>query len=367
MRQIAKEEKNENILYLLIWLGVFVMGALLQWLQGVSRPGATFSFDAVLQLWLRILPFLCLFVLHNYLVAPLLLRRRKTGAYAVAVFGLLVLFCVFLVTIRIGPDPTMRPPEPPGGGFPPGNLPARGPMPLNPEMLKGLLGLLLLAANLGIKYQYQSARDATRVRELEKENLQHRLDTLRYQINPHFFMNTLNNIHALVDLDPEKAKESIVELSKLMRHILYDAGTPTIPLAQELDFLHHYVSLMRMRYPQGVEVSLSLPEADAGAQVPPLVFASFVENAFKHGVSYEMPSFVRISLSVDEGKIIFRCANSRQAPLPQPDGCGIGQQNVRRRLDLLYGDRYTLHIEQPAGSYELLLVMPAQPQIPESV
>ena len=270
------------------------------------------------------------------------------------------LFAVFVFMTRMGPDPSLRPPEPEGGfGGPPPDGMRGGPMPVNPEILKLLLGVLMLAANLGIKYQFQAQRNAARVQELETENLQRRLDALRYQINPHFFMNTLNNIHALVDIDPEKAKESIVELSRMMRHILYDSGAPTIPLAQELDFLRHYVSLMRMRYSDGVEITLDLPDTDGGAQVPPLVFASFVENAFKHGVSYESTSFIRISLAVDGGKIIFRCANSRQAPLRQ-DGSGIGQENVRRRLDLLYGDRYTLHIDQRAGAYELLLVLPGQ-------
>ena len=227
-----------------------------------------------------------------------------------------------------------------------------------------VLGVMLFAANLGIKYQFQASRNALRVKELERENLQQRLDTLRYQINPHFFMNTLNNIHALVDIDPDKAKDCIVELSKMMRHILYDSGAPTIPLSQEIDFLQHYVSLMRLRYPEGVSISLDLPENDNGAQAPPLVFASFVENAFKHGVSYASASFVRISLDVDGDEILFRCANSRQAAQPPSETSGLGQENVRHRLDLLYGDRYTLHIDQSDGAYEVLLILPARAENP---
>lgn len=238
---------------------------------------------------------------------------------------------------------------------------------MNPEVFKLLLGAMMLAANLGIKYLFQAERNAARVRELEKENLQHRLDALRYQINPHFFMNTLNNIHALVDLDPELAKESIVKLSRMMRHILYDSASPTIPLSQEIEFLNHYLSLMKLRYADSVEVSFELPEQTEGAQVPPLVYASFVENAFKHGVSYKEPSFIRISMKLDDDKIIFNCANSQQAPLLQEEGFGIGMENVRHRLDLLYGDNYELHIRQPAGVYELQLVLPFKPETHLSV
>ena len=403
MKPLSKENKRENRLYLLIWVAVFVIGALMTLLQGLSRQEGV-SFANVLQLWLRIVPFLVLFLLHNYLVAPLLLRRRKPVAYGLATVALLVAFGAFVLLVRTGPVPArtrqgqgtvreeagmmvrqdpaaprLEPAEPrpdqmeprlePFGGFRPEDAfrrgHRRGPRPM--EMLKILLGIMMLATNMGIKFQFQSMRNAARVQELETENLQHRLDTLRYQINPHFFMNTLNNIHALVDLDPEKAKESIVELSRLMRHILYDSGSPTIPLSQELEFLRHYVSLMRLRYPEGVDISLLLPEHDGGAQVPPLVFASFVENAFKHGVSYESPSYVHISVAVEEGKVLFKCANSRQTPAERKDGSGIGQENARRRLDLLYGDRYLLHIDEPAGAYELLLVVPAQPEIPEAL
>lgn len=111
-------------------------------------------------------------------------------------------------------------------------------------------------------------------------------------------MNTLNNIHALVDISPEKAKESIVELSRLMRHVLYDSNGATVDLGKEIDFLRHYLYLMRLRYTDSVRIDYSFPDGPVSAQVPPLLMATIAENAFKHGVSYESEYNVLIVLPV---------------------------------------------------------------------
>ncbi|MBQ5527831.1 MAG: histidine kinase, partial [Bacteroidales bacterium] len=188
--------------------------------------------------------------------------------------------------------------------------------------------------------------------------LEHQIAYLRYQISPHFFMNTLNNIHALVDIDPEQAKLSLVELSRLMRYVLYEGNKPTIPLTKEVEFLRHYVSLMKIRYSESIAVELSLPDGDTGAEVPPLMFATFVENAFKHGVSYAKESFINVRMSVENGKIIFKCINSRNND--NPDGIkGIGLANVRQRLELIYGEKYTLHVDETPDIYEVLVIIPS--------
>ena len=144
----------------------------------------------------------------------------------------------------------------------------------------------------------------------------------------------------------------------MMRHVLYEGDRPTIPLAKEMDFLRHYVYLMKLRYADTVRVVLSLPDKNEGAEIPPLMLTTFVENAFKHGISYEKPSFVHVTLSVEDGKIVFHCVNSRREPV-KSDHTGVGLVNVRRRLDLLYGDRYTLHIDQSGDVYDVLLLFPA--------
>jgi LytS/YehU family sensor histidine kinase len=193
--------------------------------------------------------------------------------------------------------------------------------------------------------------------ELEKENLNQQLQYLRYQINPHFFMNTLNNIHALVDIDPNEAKECIVELSKLMRYILYEGSKPTIPLDKETEFLKQYVALMRIRYQDNVRINVSLPENIPGVEIPPLLFISFVENAFKHGISYDEDSYIDVHMEVKGDRLYFDCKNSRHES-HQDGHKGIGMENVRKRLNLLYGSNYVLDVKTDEKKYEIFVEIP---------
>ncbi len=372
MKRTDPEKKQEIIIYAILWGVVFILVPAVVTFRSLST-GMSFRMRDMLSLWLGILPFLVLFILHDLFAAPLLVEKGKSGAYAGVLVVLMVLFGGYVWMTRRTPE-RVRPGEPPMerigdrplppgwkmGELPPDRPapPGDGGLPMAPEAMKLVMGLLVLGVNLGVKYYLKSARGERRMQELQAENLSRQLETLRYQINPHFFMNTLNNIHALVDIDPEQAKASIEEFSKLMRHVLYEGDRPTIPLAKETGFLRHYISLMKLRYADTVRIDLSLPEKDEGAEIPPLMLASFVENAFKHGISYEKPSFVHVTVSVEDGKIVFRCANSRQDSA-QTAQHGVGLANVRGRLDLLYGDRYTLHIDQNGDVYDVLLLLPA--------
>ena len=180
---------------------------------------------------------------------------------------------------------------------------------------------------------------------------------LQNQINPHFFMNTLNNIHALVDMDAGKAKRTIVELSKLMRYVLYEASNRTILLSREIQFLDNYIALMKLRYTGRVRIECCMPDEVPEVQIPPLLFISFVENAFKHGVSYQEESFIWVFMSVEDGRLAFRCSNSNHGRSVEQHH-GIGLENIRKRLRLLFGQDYTLSINERDDSFNVLLIIP---------
>ncbi len=181
-----------------------------------------------------------------------------------------------------------------------------------------------------------------KLKEMEAARAQAELRNLRNQINPHFLLNTLNNIYALTAFDTAKAQEAIQELSKMMRHILYDYQKPMIPLKEEIDFLENYVKLMRIRLPQSVEVTFNAVQPTGSVEVAPMILISLVENAFKHGTSPTEKSFVHINISTNGQQLICDIQNSNN-PKTASDhsGHGIGLQQVERRLQLAYPDRYT--------------------------
>jgi LytS/YehU family sensor histidine kinase len=225
------------------------------------------------------------------------------------------------------------------------------------DIVSVMMLVLMLFANLGIKLYFKQRNDQLQLAKLEKQNLEQQLEYLKYQLNPHFLMNTLNNIHALVDIDPELSKASIVELSKMLRFVLYEGNKPTVPLCRELDFLDHYITLMRLRYTDKVSITVSKPDELPNCEIPPLIFITFVENAFKHGVSYQQLSFIDISIEIAEGRLKFYCRNSK-IPDEEDKHGGVGLQNVKQRLELIYGKNFTLDINDEPQEYNIQLTIP---------
>ena len=224
------------------------------------------------------------------------------------------------------------------------------------DIMAIILLVLMFAANLGVKSYYRGLEERKRLERPAHENLEQQLEYLRYQINPHFFMNTLNNIHALVDIDPEQAKETILELSKMMRFVLYEGNKQGVPLSRELDFIRHYMALMQLRYTDKVHIDLNLPDEVPDRQIPPLILVTFIENAFQHGVSYQHDSFVEVKVTAANNELQFTCRNSK-ADKPNEEKGGVGLSNVRKRLNLLYGSSYALRIHN-AEDYSVELNIP---------
>lgn len=220
-----------------------------------------------------------------------------------------------------------------------------------------IVAILLVGFNLTIRLFLKSLHDEEILKELEHQHLESELQYLKYQLNPHFFMNTLNNIHALVDIDGEKAKQTILELSKLMRYVLYEANKSRISLEREIQFLENYIALMRLRYTEQLTIKTNFPVIVPDIQIPPLLFITLLENAFKHGVSYQESSYIEVSITRTDEGIAFACHNSKHTCTAH-EHHGIGIENIKKRLHLLYGNNYTFTLTEDASSYHVLLIIP---------
>ena len=399
--------RKEETTYLVIWLFIFFVPLALMYFQ--LSHGRSSTFDAWLDVkmsWMDLLVYWGIFLLHNFFLAPLFVYHKKRLTYLLGVVLLLVPFEIYQFSTppfhdrehrehfrqERGHNPSHdgmpspfeksdknnhaeRPldqkgerPHPhdhdgrpgrPGkkNGRPPFGRPPFG--LLSRDIIPTAVVLLILALNLGVKNSVRSLADRRKLEELEKQNLENQIAYLKYQINPHFFMNTLNNIHALVDIDPEKAKKTIVILSKMMRYLLYDGDRHFIPLRKEIESISHYVSLMKIRFSDDVKISLELPSVPPQAEVPPVLFTTFLENAFKHGISLRQPSFISISLEVDEENIVFHCRNSKNnISQSSIEESGVGIANARRRLELLYGNNFSLELQNETDTYSVRLVIP---------
>ena len=226
-----------------------------------------------------------------------------------------------------------------------------------PNLMSVIMLVFMFGANFGIKGYFRGRNIRARLSELEKQNLEHQLEYLRCQINPHFFMNTLNNIHSLVDVAPEQAQKAIRELAKMMRFVLYEENKQDVPLSHELEFIRHYITLMQLRYTDAVRVDAEIPENVPNCRIPPMILITFIENAFKHGISYRHNSFICVKIKIFENKLHFICSNSKVVTSNE-EKTGLGLVNVRKRLDLLYGSKYNLTIIDNEDVYFVELVIP---------
>lgn len=410
-----KEHRQETIIYLALWLLMFMAPVLSLGVRTTYSDDISFDWSEVMMVWREYIPFFMVFLIHNHLLAPILVYRQRKWAY---VGMCIVIVCIFQV-YQCNHRPKFRTPREfrhermaerePGGPMDDDRPPlpreeAFGEPPMEPleemeandsaslrrydpedyrprrrprfedrrdrrhgeraplfmgqhDIIAIVILLLMMGMNIGIKLYFKQRGDRKRLEQLEKENLEQQLEYLKYQINPHFLMNTLNNIHALVDIDPEKSKQTILELSKMMRFVLYEGNKQGVPLDREIAFLQNYIQLMKLRYTDKVKITVDVPKELPNKEVPPLMFITFVENAFKHGVSYRQASFIDIAISIGEDKLVFDCRNSR---IPKEDDKhgGVGLANVKKRLELIYGNRYALDIKDEQDTYTVKLSLP---------
>ena len=326
--------------YVLVWAIIFLVPFIYTYLKS-EEPIALHD---VLTIWAKILPYYIIFLLNNYILAPFLLLRQRYMVYILS---------LILIDVAVFGNAELLSPE---NGI--------GQLSLNQLKLywNMLLGIVIAGVNSMIKLYYRAIVTTQRMAMLEKEAVESQMEYLKHQINPHFLMNTLNNIHAMIDFDTEMAKKSVVELSHLLRHVLYDSSEKHTTLDKEVEFIDSYIKLMRIRYIDEVNIEFNTPDIVLCRKIklPPLLLIVLVENAFKHGISYNENSFVKIDIMAFENELTCIVTNSRhKATNSNTEHSGIGLSNITRRLNMLFDKRYTLTIDDSDEKrYTVELVIP---------
>lgn len=295
----------------------------------------------------------------NYLVIVprFFFSKRKIYFFAVILLFTIVLLIASQYIYNLLQIDSLRPENIIGGRY----APPRKHFGLHPKLIDNFfLMLLVLGFSSGMAIIQQLRKNESKQKEIEKVSVDSELAFLKNQISPHFFFNSLNNIYALIAIDSSTAQKSVEKLSALMRYLIYDSDIKTVDLKKEFDFMQNYIELMQQRISSKIKLNVDIDNKLPNAKIPPLLFIPFIENAFKHGISYRENSFISISLNVKTDKIIFECTNSipeNKKEVGQKNG-GIGMVNIKKRLELIYGNLAELKIDKDINQYLVQLTIP---------
>lgn len=320
-------KKITTFSHLLVWFVLFSMPYVLSYgqEQELSRVIAHF--------WIPLVFYALIFYINYFLFIDRFLFEKKMLEF----IGLNIILLVILLLLREGIDNTffaelVRKPRENGDNGPSFK------MFIYVQLLSYMAPLIFAIA---IKTTQQWVKTEAESKEAANYKLKTELQHLHYQLQPHFFFNSLNNIYSLVDISPEEAKKSIHSLSKLMRYMLYETNLEKVPLSKEIDFMKKYIELMKLRVSDKTTVNYHFPTINTGITVAPLLFISLIENAFKHGISARNENLIEMDMKLDNDIVVFKIENDNfPKKVADKSGSGIGLQNLEKRLQLLYPNKY---------------------------
>jgi sensor histidine kinase YesM len=221
--------------------------------------------------------------------------------------------------------------------------------------VRGFYALLHASIFVAIKLIKMWYENEKRVSEMEKSKLESELKMLKDQVNPHFMFNTLNNLYGLIGKNPIHAQESVLRLSRIMHHMLYESNHNRITMLQEIRCIRDYIELEKLRYPGNLSISLNVQDDVHELSIVPLTIFPFVENSFKHGASEMIEdAWINIDFSTFRNSFVFKIENGK-GPKVTSGSKGIGLNNVKRRLELIYGEDHSLQIIDGTETFLVIL------------
>ncbi|MEH0157935.1 sensor histidine kinase [Limibacter armeniacum] len=348
-----KNIQKPIVYHALFWIGYFLFNTF-KW--GNYFHDYYYSFKSNL-LGFSIHIVLCYF--HAYYLLPKFIPQKKYITY----FLLLLLSLTVMLFVKVGLTwllvTTNVWPESNNG---------QEVLGLN-HILTVMIGeLYVIGITTSIKLTIDWLRNQQRTRELEKQHMETELNLLKSQMQPHFFFNTLNNLYSLTLIQSPKAPDTVLKLSELMSYMLYQKDNRVL-ISDEIKHLQNYLDLEKLRFGRRLHIDFEIEGDISGKKIVPLIFLPFIENVFKHGVKNQLNEIhVRMSLQISDNHITFTCQNPNPVEVEGFNGAtvlvkkagGLGLKNAKRRLDLLFEDRYSLTIDDDQETYTVTLKIPLE-------
>lgn len=277
-----------------------------------------------------------LFLINDYYLFPNFFFKKNRTKYilysALLILGITAIHLI-IERIFIVPHRIYQPPD---------ELPF-----IFPVMRSFFIFLMVHFISITIQMAGTIKEQATREKNLKEEKLGTELKLLRAQINPHFIFNALNNIYSLTYSQSEKALESVLKLSEMLRYVFYDCSKDTVKLKDEINYVENFISFQRMKSEHEQNIYFEHQEAYPEHTISPMLFIPFIENAFKCSKIEELEhAWIKIKLATSNGKIFFNIENSVPEKGKPQGGQGMGISNVRQRLEVLYPQKHSLKIEE---------------------
>ncbi|TVQ06941.1 MAG: hypothetical protein EA361_18910 [Bacteroidetes bacterium] len=327
--------------HLLFWIVYYIV-----WVQVYRGFYKNFN-DLLLVTLVYAIAHAGMYYCTQYLLIPHFFRKKKIAAFILSFAILLmvsVVFMYFSIRLILGKE----------------MLANFGENPYPIMAMFGVSNIFMTAVLLSIKAMIDNYRNQRVEEKKEKERLETELQYLRAQVNPHFLFNTINSVYVLIKQDPDKASDTLIKLSDLLRSQLYEFGEEKISIEQELSYLENYIELERMRKGNKLAFELVKGPGLQGFKIAPLMLMPFLENCFKHVSAYSgQNNAIRVKLTREKDHFRAQFYNTKEEMAEKQNLLpgGIGLRNVRRRLELLYPNAYSLHIKDLPDSFEVTLTL----------
>ncbi|MBP1841191.1 sensor histidine kinase [Formosa algae] len=331
---LLRNLKKEGLMHIVIW-AIFLFLFFLQVYFNTGNFPITF-------LNFLVVGIIVFYVNYLFLVPKFLLNKKKSY-YLTSVIAL-VLFGVILLEFILPKPSTLHHLADLNGYDKPNFKFFRFGLPL-------FFNLILVVIGTAIKMYSEWDKNIQLQKEIESQKSSAELHFLKNQLSPHFLFNSLNSIYSLTSKKSNDAPEAVITLSELMRYMLYQADNDFVKLSDELDYIQNYLKLQRLRIARNQDVTLNIRGSVLQQKIRPLLLISFIENAFKYGTDFKGNTFVCIEINVNGNDLNFKSINLIGNRKQDPENSGIGLQNTKERLQLLYPNQHKLEIEEVSNQF----------------